>query len=257
MRAESFQTEIVAPGTALPWESWSLLEYCCMTTPYDDRAFVSAYLRYQERYRTKLRESDKRILELISGRGGRLLDVGCSSGNLLRALRDTGMPLELDGLDISEDSIAQCRGDPSLSGIGFRVGSIFDLPKDAYDVVISNAVLYCLLDFNAAVTSVRKALRDGGLFVAFDFFHPFEQEIEIVERTQAAPEGHQIFMRSMFSARAALIAAGFADVAFHPFAIPITLNGDGIATRTVESDVGRLQFRGAIYQPWCHLVAHA
>jgi hypothetical protein len=50
-----------------------------------------SYDIYQKRYRDSIRESDKVLIELIrsviGGRSASLLDVGCSTGNLLRHVK--------------------------------------------------------------------------------------------------------------------------------------------------------------------------
>jgi hypothetical protein len=54
-----------------------------------------------------------------------------------------------------------------------------------------------------------------------------------------------------------LSAAGFAEPRFTPFEIGVDLPDNGpasISTRTVTARDGRrLQFRGCLSQPWCHM----
>jgi hypothetical protein len=53
---------------------------------------------------------------------------------------------------------------------------------------------------------------------------------------------------------------GFKSVVFEPFEIAIDLPFSGLEgnpisyTKTTEEGK-RMQFRGVLYQPWCHLVA--
>lgn len=227
-----------------------------MKAPYDDPTFITEYLRYQEKYKTTIRESDKVILQLLTGTTGELLDIGCSSGNLLRFLSNLHPHLKLHGGDISDTSIGLCRKDESLNGIEFKVTDIFRLPTKSFDAIVANAVLYCLDDFDGAIASIAGALKPGGKLIAFDFFHSFEQELAIVETSVHSPGGHPIFMRSYARTEKILEQHQFRQCDFHPFAIPVQLpKGKGLTTHTVESDAGRLQFRGTIFQPWCHLVA--
>jgi hypothetical protein len=91
-------------------------------------------------------------------------------------------------------------------------------------------------------------------------FHPFDQNPTLVEKTPVRPEGMTLHLRGFAQVEAALKRAGFADVEFHPFEIPIDLprlqGADELQTHTVKmADGKRLNLRGAIYQPWCHLVA--
>jgi SAM-dependent methyltransferase len=79
------------------------------------------------------------------------LDVGCGTGNLLRAL-DTRIP-QVDGLD----------RDPAMAAAaGARVADLLDLPAEpAYDVVTSVAVLHHL-PLRPALTRLRELVRPGG-----------------------------------------------------------------------------------------------
>ena len=57
-----------------------------------------------------------------------------------------------------------------------------------------------------------------------------------------------------------LMNAGFSDIQFYPFEIPIDLPepnaASDLTTYTRRTEIGsRLQFRGSLYQPWCHLTA--
>src|SRR5262249_16009968 len=107
---------------------------------------------------------------------------------------------------------------------------------------------------------IGRSLVDGGHFFAFDFHHPFEQDLAIVDRSTWHPEGLMLHFRSYKTTSAILRASGFSDVSFHPFQIPIDLprhedpaNIGTYTRRTVDGE--RVQFRGALAQPWCHLSA--
>lgn len=234
----------------------------------NDARHMADYIAYQKRYAGTVRESDRRILALVaevvqaSGPGCRLLDIGCSTGNLLRHLKGAFPGLSLTGGDLSEMQLAACREDPDLAGIAFEAIDILAVGRfSAFDIVTANAILYGFAPeaFEHAVASIGAALRPGGTLIAFDLFHPFEQEVAIVERSAAFPDGHPLHFRSYGWTRRALAAAGFAEPAFHPFAIPIDLpmpGRDSVRTYTRRDAEGaRLQFRGTLFQPWCHMVA--
>lgn len=234
-----------------------------------DGEFMRGYAEYQKRYAQQVRESDKVLIalvrELAEGRGRplRLLDAGCSTGNLLLHLKHAVPGLELVGGDLAADVLEECRRDPDLAGIGFEELDLLDLGfESGFDVVVANAVLYLLTEpeLERAAASVSRALRPGGAFLAFDFFHPFEQELEILERSQTHPDGLALHFRPYGGAQAVLRAAGFERVEFRPFEIPIDLprpeRDDEIVSYTRRTHAGeRLLFRGTLFQPWCHLVA--
>jgi SAM-dependent methyltransferase len=114
-------------------------------------------------------------------------------------------------------------------------------------------------EFERSLASLAKALKPGGRFLAFDWFHPYEQELAIFEKSATHPEGLLIHARPYSLVEKALAKAGFGDVAFRPFAIPIDLEQPrkptDMRSYTVPADGRRLLFRGALFQPWCHLVA--
>jgi SAM-dependent methyltransferase len=234
-----------------------------------DAAFLRDYNAYQAKYAKQMRESDKVLVAIIrellaAGRARRrLLDIGCSTGNFLLHLRRLVPNLELTGGDLAESSLAECRANPDLRGISFKALNILQLPPgERYDIIVVNAVLYMMedADFQQALKSMAAALEQGGSIVVFDFFHPFEQDLSIMEVSKTHPKGLRLRFRPMSSTIRMLEAAGFAGAQFRPFTLPIDLprNSDDSElisyTVTTKDDV-RLPFRGTLFQPWCHLSA--
>jgi 2-polyprenyl-3-methyl-5-hydroxy-6-metoxy-1,4-benzoquinol methylase len=93
-----------------------------------DEKFLAGYNAYQAKYAGQMRESDKVMIRLIRevvakrgdlGRPLRLLDIGCSTGNLLLHLKRQLPNLALTGGDLAESSLDECRGNPELVGIDF------------------------------------------------------------------------------------------------------------------------------------------
>jgi SAM-dependent methyltransferase len=235
-----------------------------------DNEYIRSYIAYQERYAKDARDSDKKLIELLghllaehapAGRQARVLDIGCSTGNLLVHLRRAFPSLDLTGGDLSELSIAGCKANPALAGVSLEVMDILRLAERPmrYDIVVTNAILYGFTDdlFAGSLKSIHDALVPGGWLVAFDFFHPWEQNVALIEKSALFPDGHPLHFRSFSSTRAALSAAGFAEPRFTPFEIGVDLPDNGpasISTRTVTARDGRrLQFRGCLSQPWCHM----
>jgi len=231
---------------------------------------MKAYSQYQQRYFCNLRESDKVIIDLVRDVAAkqpvnRLLDIGCSTGNLLYHLKVEFPALTLTGGDLSSEIVAGCRLNPALAGIEFETINVVELgdgPK--FEVVIANAMLHFLSaeEFEKALRGISKRLSSGGWLIAFDYFHPFEQELEIKEISPAHPEGITVCYRSCATTKAVLEKNAFTNAEFRPFNIPIDLSpstGDDyldLRTHTVKlSDGRRLCFRGALFQPWCHLLA--
>jgi SAM-dependent methyltransferase len=232
----------------------------------DDR-FADGYLAYQARYAATPRESDRELVRLVdaltTGRAARVLDLGCSTGNLLRHLRAARPDLRLTGGDLMASHLAACRADGGLAGIDFREMDAVRLPAaPEFDVVVVNAVLYLFTpaELDRALRGVAGLLRPGGHLVAFDLFHPFGQELTITEVSETHPEGLTLHFRSYRAVGEALARAGFARPAIAPFRIPIDLprpaDDDAIISHTVPAASGeRLLFRGTLHQPWCHMTA--
>jgi SAM-dependent methyltransferase len=227
-----------------------------------------SYDIYQKRYRDSIRESDKVLIELIrsviGGRSASLLDVGCSTGNLLRHVKRLLPGLRLTGGDLSKSAIEQCRADPELSGVTFDFYNMLDLAgAGQFDVIVANAVAFSLdwSGYRQALASVFSALKPGGHYFAFEFLHSFElQDVTIVETSDWHPQGIQLCFRPMVKVRALLTELGFDKIEFYPFELPIDLPFPGyeahVSTYTRKDEHGlRMAFRGILYQPWCHVVA--
>ncbi len=93
--------------------------------------------------------------------GERILDLGCGDGTLSRQIAERGATVI--GVDASADFVSAAK----KSGIDARLGDARSLAFDGeFDAVFSNAVLHWVLDPDAALSGVFRALRPGGRFVA-------------------------------------------------------------------------------------------
>jgi len=94
---------------------------------------------------------------------GKILEVGCGSGSLLRLLVKQGM--EASGVDASSSGIAQCQSaglsaqclDVSTDGLPF--------PDNSFDVVISLETFEHLMNPYYALQEVRRILKPNGRFI--------------------------------------------------------------------------------------------
>lgn len=231
-----------------------------------DERHMARYRDYQARYASRMRESDRVLIEwlrasLPSGDAD-LLDVGCSTGNLLIHLHNQMPELRLSGTDLSAETIAANATNPDLSQIRFETADIVQAKVDgAFDVITCNAIFFSLDDaeLSAALGNLRQALRPGGQLFAFDWFHGHDdQQLTIVERSREFPNGLRITARPENQVRALMDAAGFDSVEFRPFSMPFDLerpvDPSDVTTYTVATaETSRLSFRGALFQPWCHM----
>ncbi len=235
-----------------------------------DEKFLSDYNDYQARYAEQMRESDKVLIELLRKHIGdkkydnapELLDIGCSTGNLLLHLKRMLPGVNMTGGDLALSSIEEARQNPALEGIDFQTMDIFNLPEGKFDIIVVNAVVYMFNDeqYEKALKSIQAALKSGGAAFFFDFAQPHNHELEIIERTMSHPDGLRLSFRSYKRVQAAHKEAGFDSLEINPFVLPIDLprpdiNGEVISYTVKDEDQKRMAFRGALYQPWCHMVA--
>lgn len=101
------------------------------------------------------------VVDLLAPRPGeRILDLGCGDGALTRKLADLGC--DIIGVDSSPEMIraAQARG------LDARVVSGAALAfEQEFDAVFSNAALHWMLQPDAVIAGVWRALKPGGRFV--------------------------------------------------------------------------------------------
>ena len=109
-------------------------------------------------------EFGREVIQLLAPQPGeRILDVGCGTGQLTRAIADAGATVV--GVDHSPEMIADARR--NYPGLEFDVADAAALPyTEAFDAVFSNAALHWVRDAEGAIAGVRRALKPGGRFVA-------------------------------------------------------------------------------------------
>jgi trans-aconitate methyltransferase len=95
--------------------------------------------------------------------GERILDLGCGTGQLSRAIADAGA--EVLGIDSSASMIETARAQYPDLAFEQADAADFSLPN-CRDAIFSNAVLHWILDAQSVVRCVSRALRTGGRFVA-------------------------------------------------------------------------------------------
>ena len=249
-----------------------MTERFSITDYVSDERFQTNYYEHQQRFADRPRDTDKVFIRLVRDiiqshlpevEHPKLLDIGCSAGNLLGHLKHAFPSLELTGGDLVTDILEKNRANPRLSGIDFKEMSVLELDStEAYHIVTVSAVLFMLNDaeFARAIQQISKSLVPGGWFLAFDFVHPYDQDLEIIEKTESHRDGLVLYFRREPAVREVLTTHGFQTVSIEPFSISIDMpRSEGkwdMKSHTVMTEDGeRLIFRGALSQPWCHIVA--
>jgi trans-aconitate methyltransferase len=235
-----------------------------------NKRYFEEYAEYQGRYSAEPRFSDRKLIEIVRRRGGgdarRIVDLGCSTGNLLRHLRAAFPGAALLGIDRDANALAFAEKSNRDLGIEFRTADVLDVQLDTKaDVVVLNAVSFYFneADFRRLFAAVAGNLRPGGLVVSFDWHHKYDhQSITMNETSKGHPDGVTYHIRPQRAVTDVLTTAGFADVRFDDFELPVDLPDTEpdaeIVSRTETTVSGkRLCFRGVFFQPWCHVSAIA
>lgn len=104
------------------------------------------------------------LVDLLDPRPGeRILDLGCGTGELARAIADRGA--RVVGIDASPAMIEAARR--RFPDLDLRVMDARELRFDApFDAVFSNAALHWIRPPEAAAAGIFRALRPGGRLVA-------------------------------------------------------------------------------------------
>ncbi|MBN3457209.1 methyltransferase domain-containing protein [Mycobacterium sp. DSM 3803] len=124
------------------------------------------------------------------GRALRVLEIGCGTGALLRALDEEGVIDFGIGVDTSTPMLDRARAhNPDRSRLRFMSvdGPALDVPDDHVDVVIS-FLSFRYLDWDPIMAEIRRVLVPGGRLWVVDMVeHPVRfRELGVLARTAAA-----------------------------------------------------------------------
>ena len=113
------------------------------------------------------------IISLIDK--GSVLDIGCGSGIIAKALQDKG--LDIEGLDASEVAVNICEG----KGLKMHLSTILDFNSGKkYDYVICIGTIYYLDKFEENFSKIISLLKEGGTLIT-NFYNPFRKRNDLIE----------------------------------------------------------------------------
>ncbi|MHA1269269.1 MAG: class I SAM-dependent methyltransferase [Candidatus Helarchaeota archaeon] len=106
---------------------------------------------------------------------GKLIDVGCGSGNVIIKIAKRYPSLELIGIDISSQILELAKKKANLNKvedkIQFKIGNADNLPisDSSVDFVISTLSMHHWTDPIKVLEEICRVLKNDGIFIIFDF----------------------------------------------------------------------------------------
>lgn len=144
------------------WHAW--LDHPVVLTNYTERSRIDGLTW------------DQWVVRTLGGPARRSLDLGCGSGGRSLLLHRQGATSHIEGIDVSEDRIAEGERWRKGAGIpgGLRVEDInaCSLPERTYDLIFSAHSYHHFLELEHVNEQVHRALTDDGLFVLEEFVGP-------------------------------------------------------------------------------------
>lgn len=116
----------------------------------------------------------------------KLVDIGCGTGSMLRALRARGFT-DLHGLELSAYAVARL----AREGIPMTRGSLLDMPfaDAAFDAVIASEVLEHVIRRRRFLSELTRIVKIGGtvlVFVPDDYLGPLEEPEHVIKYNAAS-----------------------------------------------------------------------
>lgn len=169
------------------------------------------------------RWADRLVNHANIAAGERVLDAGCGTGIVARAVAKTAPATSVAGLDINEGMLTEARRQDTNNQVTWESGSVEQMPFDdgAFDVILSQQVLQFVADRGSALAEMHRTLAAGGRLVfallrGIEFNPSYDVLAEVLDRHAGRQVGDM--MRSPFAGpntptlRSELGGAGFRDI---------------------------------------------
>jgi ubiquinone/menaquinone biosynthesis C-methylase UbiE len=131
--------------------------------------------RYEERWAVYVRRTTERTLAQLAPRPGeRILDVGCGTGALIRAVLRAQPRAHVMGVDLSPAMLEIARsGSGSLAALVVADAASLPLPDGSFDAVVSVSSFHFWADAPRALRELARIIRPGGRLVVTDWCDDF------------------------------------------------------------------------------------
>lgn len=160
-----------------------------------------------------------RVLDGVDLTGAKVLDIGCGSGAIAVLMVRAYGAAHVTGIDVEDPVCAAARARATAAGLAGQITidkvtpGPFPYPDQSFDVVFSKDSIIHIPDKEALAAEVFRVLKPGGVFAASDWLRAHDGAPSPEMAHYIALEALDFAMASPARYRAALAAAGFADVA--------------------------------------------
>ncbi len=103
--------------------------------------------------------------------GGRILDVGCGSGQFTEILTDSLKSFDsITGIDVTEEYLSEARQKFTDEKFQFLVASSQEIPFDdeTFDLVVISKALHHVENPHASLAEMKRVLKPGGYFLVVE-----------------------------------------------------------------------------------------
>ena len=179
------------------------------------------------------------IRQLKPFRGGRYLDIGTGTGDLVFEMLDQSANILVDAIDPSENMLEIARAKAARRGVGdaisFFTADALDLPmeSDTYDGIVSAFCLRNIERRQTALAEMLRVLKPGGMAVILEatlpdrpmvrgFYKLYRPVVPLIGRILGGGQAYRYLVDSISdfpepgTVTDMLIAAGFSSVQFKP-----------------------------------------
>lgn len=131
-----------------------------LSGPYKN-AKISGFTKYMGKYYWARRFYAK-LIERVTPKGTRVLEIGCGFGDLLSFLEKD---FQTVGADVSKDAIQQAKKKLKKTNLYvMKVQELQRLGRNKFETIIASHILEHLKDPKTVIETVAKMLKRGGIF---------------------------------------------------------------------------------------------